>query len=145
MLAIRSVTPTLFYFLIFSLLNVLISSGLMAQQAELNPRIRVKNIDFEIGEKNEKVTIELEKFAVPTIFDLSGKQPRIVIDIMNALPWKGRYKIPVNGKLINQIRAYFHKESEKVRIVLDLNPSIDYVVTHLTLTEKILIVLKPIE
>ena len=145
MTAIQPVKPTIFYFLILSLFNTFILYGPMAQQAELNPRTRVKNIDFEIGEKNEKVTIELERFAVPTIFDLSGKQPRIVIDIMNALPWKGRYKIPVNGKVISQIRAYFHKESEKVRIVLDLNPSIDYVVTNLTLTKNILIVLKPVE
>jgi len=76
---------------------------------------------------------------------LGGEKPRIVIDIMQALPWKGRYKIPVKGRLIRQIRTYFHKESEKVRIVLDLNPSIDYVVSNLTLTQNILIVLKPIE
>ena len=145
MAAIRSVTPTLSYLLIFSLFNPFVSYGPMAQQAELSPRTSVKNISFEIGENNETVTIELQRFAVPTIFDISGKRPRVVIDIMNALPWKGRYKIPVNGRLISQIRAYFHKESEKVRVVLDLNPSIDYVVTHLTLTETILIVLKPIE
>lgn len=140
MLSIRSFNPTILYLFLFSSLNALITYSLTAQQAD--PKTRVKNINFEIGDKNEKVTIELDRFTVPTIFDLNEKNPRLVIDIMNALPWKGRYKVPVNGKLISQIRTYFHKDSEKIRVVLDLNPSTNYAVRKIFLSEKVLIVFK---
>ena len=78
-------------------------------------------------------------------YDINGNNPRIVIDIMDVLPCKGRYRTPVNGKLIKQIRAYYHKDSDKLRVVLDLYPGRDYVLSQLQISEKFLIELKPSE
>jgi len=146
MTPIRFGIRIIFYFTLFSFFNIFISFGLTAQQTELKKKTKVKNINFEMKNENETVTIELDQFVIPTIFDLNGKRPRLVIDIMDILPWKGQYKTPVNGRIINQIRAYFHRESKKIRIVLDLNSSIDCgAVIEFDLTGKIVILLKPIK
>lgn len=92
--------------------------------------IDVENIDFEIQEQGERVFINLNHFFVPKVFNLEGEKPRIVIDIMNVSTWSGKPKIPVNGRLVKQIRSYLHKEIDKLRIVLDLEPSEDYFVTQ---------------
>lgn len=87
----------------------------------------VGDIQFEI-EKNatEKVFFALNRFCNPEIFPLEGNNPRIVIDIKKVSSWNGRARIPVNGLLIKQVRIYFHRDQNKLRIVLDLNPSMDY-------------------
>lgn len=93
----------------------------------------VKRIDFKIDKTRETVFVYLENFAIAKAFDLNGKNPRIVIDILKISSWKGKRVIPVNGKLIHRIRTHLHKESEKMRIVLDLriDASKDYSVTQL--------------
>jgi hypothetical protein len=95
-------------------------------------KTNVKKIEFKIGNKSEKVKIHLESFTIPVVFDINGKHPRIVIDIHNVSFWNGRYRIPVNGKMIRQIRTYLHKKIKKQRIVLDLDieSSRDYSVTR---------------
>ena len=94
------------------------------------PPVAVENIDFEIREQGERVFINLKNFFVPSVFNLEGERPRIVIDIMNIHIWTGKPKIPVNGRLIKQIRTYLHRETDKLRIVLDLEPSENYFVTQ---------------
>jgi hypothetical protein len=88
----------------------------------------VGDIQFAI-EKNatEKVFFALNRFCNPEIFPLEGNNPRIVIDIKKVSSWNGRARIPVNGLLIKQVRTYFHLDQNKLRIVLDLNFSMDYV------------------
>ncbi len=88
----------------------------------------VGDIQFAI-EKNatEKVFFALNRFCNPEIFPLEGNNPRIVIDIKKVSSWNGRARIPVNGLLIKQVRISFHRDQNKLRIVLDLNPSMDYV------------------
>ena len=129
------------------MVSLVFSSSLVSatQQKGKKPKITVKNITFAIGKESEKVIIDLDKVTVPIIFDIDGNNPRIVIDIMNVLPCKGRYRTPVNGKLIKQIRAYYHKDSEKLRVVLDLYPGHDYVLSRIRISQKFLIELKPSE
>lgn len=88
----------------------------------------VKSIRFEIEKELEKVFIELNKYAIPRVRTLEGDKPRIVLDFMNAAAWRGPFRIPANGKLIKQVRAYLHRKVGKLRIVLDLNPAEDYIV-----------------
>ncbi|MFH2219783.1 MAG: hypothetical protein ABII68_08990 [Pseudomonadota bacterium] len=40
--------------------------------------------------------------------------------------WDGKSTVPVNGKLIKQIRTHLHRDDKKLRIVLDLDPEADY-------------------
>lgn len=88
----------------------------------------VKSIKFQIKKNSEKVFIEFNRFIIPRIQTLEGDKPRIVVDIMNVSFWDGQTKIPVNGKLIRRIRAHLHRDIEKLRIVLDLNPADDYMI-----------------
>ena len=86
----------------------------------------VKRIKYKIEKDREKVFITLNNFSTPKILTLKGDKPRIVIDITNVSSWSGHYRTPVNGNLIKQIRTYLHRDTEKLRIVLDLNPSKNY-------------------
>lgn len=88
----------------------------------------VKSIRFEIEKEMEKVFIDLNKYTLPRVRTLEGDKPRIVLDFMNAASWQGPFRIPANGKLVKQVRAYFHRKVGKLRIVLDLNPAEDYIV-----------------
>jgi len=88
----------------------------------------VGDIQYEI-EKNgtEKVCFELNRFCNPKVFSIEGNNPRIVIDIKNVSSWKGKSRITVNAVLIRQVRSHLHRAHNKLRIVLDLSPSLDYV------------------
>jgi len=93
----------------------------------------VTGIDIEVGKNSEKILVYLNGFSVPKSFDIDGENPRIVIDIWNVADWRGKSRIPTNGRLIKQIRTYLHKKDNKLRIVLDLNvnPHRDYSITQL--------------
>ncbi len=92
----------------------------------------VGDIQYEI-EKNgtEKVCFGLNRFCSPKVFSIEGNNPKIVIDIKNVSSWKGKSRIPVNALLIRQVRSHLHRAHNKLRIVLDLSPSMDYVVEPL--------------
>ena len=97
----------------------------------VNPAyVAVESIKFEVQEQGEKVFIDLNSFSIPVVFNLEGSKPRIVIDVMKVSSWNGKSRIPDNGKLIRQIRTYLHKDTGKLRIVLDLEASEDYFVTQ---------------
>ena len=101
--------------------------GLEAKKSSTGKTV-VKSIRFEIEKEVEKVFIDLNKYAIPRVRTLEGDKPRIVLDFMNATSWRGKYRIPANGKLVKQVRAYLHRKVGKLRIVLDLNPAEDYIV-----------------
>ena len=90
--------------------------------------IVVKKINFK-GDKHgpEKVLIYLNRFYLPQIFAIQGEKPRIVIDIENVFSWKGKSVIDVDGIFVKKIRTHLHSVTRKLRIVLDLNPSRNYV------------------
>ncbi len=108
-------------------------------EASTEPKIQkepttvVTGIDIEIGETSERVLVYIEGFSLPKAFDIDGENPRIVIDIWDVAEWKGKNRIPSNGKIIKQIRTYLHKTENRLRIVLDLdvNPFRDYSISQL--------------
>ena len=79
----------------------------------------------------EKVFITLNNFSTPEILTLEGDKPRIVIDIKNVSSWNKHYRTPINGNLIKQIRTYLHRDTGKLRIVLDLNPFENYFIDRI--------------
>ena len=93
-------------------------------------KLTVRRIEFQIEKERENVFIELNRFSIPAFFTLEGERPRIVIDIRNVSFWKGRYKVPVHGQHIKQIRSYYHRDSKKLRIVLDLKTGKDYMISQ---------------
>ncbi len=74
----------------------------------------------------ERVCIPFNQPCMPEIFSIPGKKPRIVLDLKKVSRWPGKAIIPTNGLLIQQIRMHFSKDERKLRIVLDLDPSMDY-------------------
>jgi ketosteroid isomerase-like protein len=100
-------------------------------KASSSNKIIVKSIKYKIEKDREKVFIALNNFITPKILTLAGDKPRIVIDINNVSSWSGHYRTPVNGNLIKQIRTYLHRDTEKLRIVLDINPSENYFINQL--------------
>ena len=70
----------------------------------------------------------MSRFGDPRIFSIPGNKPRIVIDVKQVQQWLGKTRIQVNGVQIKEIRIHLHKKEEKLRIVLDLNPVMDFMV-----------------
>lgn len=91
-------------------------------------KIIVKSIKFNIEKDREKVFVALNNYSIPKVLTLNGGRPRVVVDVKNVSSWKGLSIIPVNGKLIKQIRTHFHHDSKKLRIVLDLTQSEDNII-----------------
>jgi hypothetical protein len=90
--------------------------------------IIVKSIKFNIEKDREKVFVALNNYSIPKVLTLNGGRPRVVVDVKNVSSWKGLSIIPVNGKLIKQIRTHFHHDAKKLRIVLDLTQSEDNII-----------------
>jgi hypothetical protein len=90
-------------------------------------KIIIKSISYEIDRNNlEKVLIDFNQFYTPAPFVLEKDRPRVVLDIKNSTDWKGPKVIPVNGQWIKKVRSHFYSDKRKLRIVLDLAPSLDY-------------------
>jgi hypothetical protein len=88
----------------------------------------VKSIKIKTEKDYEEVFIALNNYSIPQVQSIKGNKPRIVIDINNVSSWTGQYKTPINGKLIKQIRTHLHRDTEKLRIVLDLKNADDYII-----------------
>jgi hypothetical protein len=93
---------------------------------------KINNITFRLETKEkETVFIHSNRFYHPVVFGLEGERPRIVVDIKNtSYIRKGLSRILVNGNVIKQIRTYLHRDSNKLRVVLDLQPTESYKVTQ---------------
>ena len=90
-------------------------------------KVIVGDMNF-VREKDgaESVRFALNRFCSPHIFSIPGKKPRIVIDVKPVPQWYGKPSIQVNGHHIKRVRTFLHKAEEKLRIVLDLNPSMNF-------------------
>lgn len=93
--------------------------------------VAIEGIRFQMEEDgSEKVFILMNRSYWPKVFVLEGDKPRIVIDFENVSSWEGQAKISVKGNLIRQIRTHLQKTQGKLRVVLDLDPDVDYVVSQ---------------
>lgn len=88
-----------------------------------------KKIELQIGEKGiDRLYIDLNHYTTPVVLVLGGAAPKVAIHIMNVSFWDGRPEIPVNGKIVKQVRSKLHYNSETLRILLDLDPDINYTI-----------------
>ena len=88
----------------------------------------VKSIKIKTEKDYEEVFIALNNYSIPEVQSIEGNRPRIVIDINNVSSWSGQNKMSINGKLIKQIRTCLQRDTEKLRIVLDLKNADDYII-----------------
>ena len=102
-------------------------SGAKKEPAD-SGEVVVEGINFKADNFGpEKVLIYLNRFYLPKIFAIEGKQPRIVVDLDNVISWQGKPVMDVDGIFVKKIRTHLHSTKKKLRIVLDLNPSRNYV------------------
>ncbi|MCJ7683684.1 MAG: DUF2914 domain-containing protein [Desulfobacteraceae bacterium] len=88
-----------------------------------------KKIELQIGEKGvDRLYIDLNHYSTPVVLVLGGTAPKVAIHIMNVSFWDGRPEISVNGKIIKQVRSKLHYSSGTLRILLDLDPNINYAI-----------------
>jgi len=88
----------------------------------------IKSIKLKTEKGYEEFFIALNTFSIPEVQSIEGEKPRIIIDINNVSSWSGQYKMPINGHLIKQIRTSLHRDTETLRIVLDLKHADDYII-----------------
>jgi len=92
----------------------------------------VEAILFESDADAEYVRIRLSNVVQPVIFQLPGKNPRVVCDLPAvSYPQTMKKLLPAGGDLIRRIRiGVHHKPEPKTRIVIDLLPKGEYSVVH---------------
>ena len=100
-------------------------SGLLSAQEISSKEIVVKRIEFKLENESEKVFVVFNRFYIPEVETLDGDSPRLFVDIQPMMSWDGQSEIAVSGKLVKQIRAHFYPEMKRLRIVLDLDPTVD--------------------
>jgi hypothetical protein len=107
----------------------LAASGENSPIDDVQEKVIVGDMNF-VREKDgaESVCFALSRFCSPHIFSIPGKKPRIVIDVKPVPKWYGKPSIQVGGHQIIRVRSHLHKAEEKLRIVLDLDPSKDFTV-----------------
>jgi hypothetical protein len=91
----------------------------------------VKSIKLRTARDHDEVFIALNTFSIPQIQSVEGANPRIIVNINRVSSWSGQDNIPVNGNLIKKIRTYLHRGTEKLRIILDLKYSDDYIIDQI--------------
>lgn len=101
------------------------------RDASLNPeallkRIAVKYIEYHYKENQpERISIGFDRYCEPEILPIEGPKPRIAIDIADVLISDEHRTLLINGHLVQRIRTHYHRDSNVLRIVLDLNPKED--------------------
>jgi len=92
--------------------------------------LTVKRIEFtsdKVG--GEWISLLCNQSCTPELSILEGENPRVVMDMKEVLHIQTRIRsINTRGKLVKRIRNYLDKETNRLRVVLDLDPSKSYVV-----------------
>ena len=88
-----------------------------------------KKIELQIDEKGiDRLYVDLNHYTTPVVLVLGGAAPKVAIHIMKVSFWDGRPEIPVNGKIVKLVRSKLHYNSKTLRILLDLDPNINYAI-----------------
>jgi len=97
------------------------------QPSAENP-LTIKELSFHIEEAKEDLMLTMNRFYIPEISRIEGDNPRVVLDLHPVVLFlkKDYSKIAVNGQFIKQMRSYHDRKAKKLRIVLDMNGSLNY-------------------
>ena len=90
-----------------------------------------KNIELQVGDEGaDRLYVDLNHYAIPIVLVLGGAIPKVAVHIINVSSWGGRSEISVNGTVIKKVRSRLNRNSEMLRILLDLDPDLDYDVRY---------------
>lgn len=78
----------------------------------------------------EKIALFCNQTCVPKLSSVEGENPRVVMDIEGVSPIRPKsLNVNVPGKFVKKVRSYFDKETNVLRIVLDMDPAKYYLVS----------------
>jgi hypothetical protein len=78
----------------------------------------------------EKVALFCSQTCVPRLSSVEGGNPRVVMDIDGVSPVRPKtLNVNVGGRYVKKVRSYFDKETQVLRIVLDMDPAKYYLVS----------------
>jgi len=86
----------------------------------------ITKMEFNAEKERETVLIHFNRLPKPVFFTLNGSRPRVVVDIKKVFNKEFSRHTSVNGRFVKAIRAFKHRNPDKLRIVLDLVPGKDY-------------------
>ncbi len=104
-------------------------SGLCSGKEKKSP-LTVKNITFTSDQTGgEWITLFCNQSCTPDLFTLEEENPRVFIDIkgVSQIQTKAR-NFNTGGKLVKRIRSYLNEQTKILRVVLDMEPSKNYIV-----------------
>ncbi len=92
--------------------------------------INIKEISLKIELEKEILQIFLDRFYIPEFSRLEGSNPRIILDLrpVKSISQEQQSRVIVNGKHIKQMRSYHDRKKRNLRIVLDMDPALNYLV-----------------
>jgi tetratricopeptide (TPR) repeat protein len=95
-----------------------------------NRALTVKKISFARDKGgSERIVLFCNQSCVPAVSSIEEENPRIVMDMtgVSLLQAKAR-NFKTGGKLVKMVRSYLNKETDVLRVVLDMDPSNHYIV-----------------
>jgi hypothetical protein len=115
----------------------------LGTDVQRNDDLIVRNITFKFEPNGEeRVYFNLNRRALPALSSIEGQKPRVIADFKNvAAIEKGLTTIKVNGKMIRRIRTWLNKSTRDLRVVLDLEPGVDYRVNEVFIEAEMIYVL----
>jgi len=95
------------------------------------PVLVVEKIVFARAERaKEKITLMCNQVCSPEVSALEGDRPRIVMDLNGVASMEKKDRaVRQSGKFVKKIRSYLDEKAGKLRIVLDMDASINYLVS----------------
>ena len=88
----------------------------------------LRSITFDkSSNRGEMVLFKLSEFHPPVVFGIEEGVPRVVCDFKGTTAEAGvRNRINANGRYVRTIRVGRHRNPDKIRVVLDLEPNNNY-------------------
>ena len=92
--------------------------------------LTVKNIVFNRSKDGiERIALLCNQSCVPELSSLEGDNPRVVMDMKGASLIQSKARnVNTGGRLVKRIRSNLNKQTNILRIVLDMEPSKSYIV-----------------
>ena len=111
-------------------LSYVVASANPGAGADKKSALTVKKIAFAADESTgEWITLSCNQSCVPELFSIEGENPRLVMDMKGVSLLQPKVRnINTGGKLVKGIRSYLDAKTKILRVVLDLEPSKNYIV-----------------
>jgi len=109
--------------------------------------ITIREISLKIEMEKEILQIFLDRFHIPEFSRLEGSNPRIILDLhpIKSISQERQARVIVNGKHIKQMRSYHDRKKKNLRIVLDMEPTLNYLVKPAFVKSRNLFLLEVME